>query len=166
MNEIVYKPLQSSTNDSVVQLRQTIPFELFLLAQGTRIQRFAYQPQATAGSSNNVYTVPAGKIFFCISASLSGNTDPGDNNSREVHLLVGGTGTGTSTWSIMHIETGGQAGADNAETAKNVQASFSPPLRIDGGETIWVLGVNSGSFGSGGVIGYLVDAAEFYALIK
>jgi len=143
----VYKPTAEYRPEYNTKIEKP-SFMSGLIAYG---QRKIYSRENTAAGSLLVYEVPAGKVFFMVSAHLVA-TRQGFNNPDIAKLYLN---TSTETLLTLYPVI--------AWTPDNISAAFSIPLKMTAGEKIYissvVVGATLPSYVFGAILGYEVDAA-------
>ena len=157
MEDLVYTPINASVEKSIAQPKQ-ISFEQLLLFYGKRIIRndYGFYPNPP----NAVYTVPAGKVFFLYTASLTAY----DNENRGItppigFIEVGLSSGATSRQAILEIRAQGMQDIDDAPVVvTSVQQNFPIPIRMDPGESVYINPVNEEIYLNGSFFGYEIDS--------
>jgi len=92
-----------------------------------------------------LYTVPKGKTFFLIEASLTWLT------------VNAGAGGYYLYYKLKDVITFGFQSPDPASLTGGLSVPFSIPVKLIGGQTIKIQGTNSNFVGLGSFIGYEID---------
>lgn len=124
-----------------------------LITSGQDIRFFNVDPD-----SKTLYTVPAGKYFFLIGASLCMQHDS-FNRDDEVFITGGSDATGEINNScILRIQMGNHGGAGTITT---LSETINPtiPLRYSPGDKIILRNDNYHASAAGSIQGYEIDIA-------
>jgi hypothetical protein len=110
---------------------------------GTRITKKAN----AINSTSVIYTVPAGKVFFLVSAFIESYIIAGTVNSvGELHI-------NSTTNSVARLRVSGAAG-----TADSISVSFSIPVKLIADETLKIIASAANFSSECSITGYEVDA--------
>lgn len=151
MQDVVYKPLQSSESTDISPVQPKIDFTRLCLLYGRRITQSASSSGTATGV--DMYSVPQGKIFLLMHASL---------------CLVGVANGG---WGRIHIlPTTSEVGASFtflqlynwSDNTTAVACNPTVPVLVLYGEKINIYNVNNQCTTNGTIQGYEIDADLFY----
>lgn len=142
-----------------VKTQISTDFLTFLINNGTRLLAAFSFVGGVAFPGTVIYTVPQGKDFYLIEASLQYKTTALNAGVLSSQLVLTGTIPLTGT-SIIRFSP---KFAD--DSVESLSISLSIPVKMVAGETVSLFGTNSNILNSGSIIGYEVDEKLFESAV-
>lgn len=156
MADVVYRPPFDAVNENYSKAK-LINFERICILYGTRIIRTGIAVDDNEGY--NIYSVPEGKIFLLVAATLSIASN--DTTRRTSYIAVKSANNSLAEYESIALMTVSSIPGGNG----SVGCSFSVPLILNYGETLAVWNKDTDATTSGSISGYEIDAAIFYSLL-
>lgn len=152
----VLKPLFEQSNKDVSLRTAKNDLFVFLLLYGKRIHASV---RPTNQANNELYRVPANKMFFLYYWSLT--TWKSDSNNSTAQLFIGDD---SSTNSLSYLNIGAQTSGDLSNVQEN--CSLAEPLAMRTGEILNVKRQTAAVTVAGIIIGYEIDYQQLLDFYK
>lgn len=154
MKEVVYTPLSQQAPTLVQPQVTLISLQSLLLQYGTRVVNQGGNSDFLGETT--IYTVPEGKVFFLLTASLCVTMERGLSNYNFGHMYFGPASISSGRiLQIDHGPTNGTPMGDSMSATESVSPSI--PLKMTVGEYILVFNAETSGRTVGQISGYEID---------